>query len=156
MSGLFLRIDHLAAEYGAIRVYGSLYDSSDPDVDVEPPDTDAFISKTTSESIHVSWSGTDDRSGPLAYSWRLNSGPWSYWTAEERGAVPTPIPGTHIVEVRARDAWLNTDPSPKAIVFKVDESMAKRNCGCATQAPARTGVPLLLGLILLGARRRRE
>ena len=156
LSGLFLRIDQLAAEYGAVRVYGSLYDSTDPEVDVEAPDTDAYIAKTTPSSIHLAWSGTDDRNGTLAFSWRLNSGPWSYWTAEARGTVPTPTPGTHIVEIRSRDAWLNTDPSPKAIVFKVDERDGKPRCGCATQAPFRAGLPLLLTIILVGVRRREE
>ena len=156
VSGLFLRVDEMSTEYGAIRAAGSLYDSSDPDVDVDPPDTDAYISRTTAESVHVKWTATDDGEGPIAYAWRLNSGAWSYWTSESTGMVPTPKPGTHIIEVRARDAWLNTDPTPKAVVFRVDEAEATKGCGCATQPAPHAAFLWSIAAVIMGVRRRRE
>ncbi len=156
VSGLFLRVDEMTTEYGAIRVAGSLYESSDPDVDVAAPDTDAYISRTSADSVYVKWSATDDSDGPIAFSWRLNSGAWSYWTSESTGAVPTPEPGTHIIEVRARDAWLNTDPSPKAIVFRVDEAETSKGCGCATQPIPNAAFLWSIAAVIVGVRRRRE
>ena len=156
LSGMFLRVDELQAADGAVRIYGSLYDLSDPDVDTVAPDTEATIAKATAKTIRLAWSAEDNSNGPFAYSWRLDSGSWSYWTADAGDSFPTPEPGTHIVEVRARDAWLNTDPSPKAIVFNVPEPKPKKACGCSTGSPSLNWLTWVLGALFVGARRRQD
>ena len=157
VSDIFLRIDEVRSQTGALRVLGSLYNADDPEVDTEAPETAARIASATNTQLHLQWTGEDNKDEPLAFSWRIDSGSWSNWTAESGEAIPTPEQGNHILEVRARDAWLNVDPSPSVIVFRVDPPFEKEGgCGCATTpTPAKT-IPWVFICMMLGVWRRRE
>lgn len=71
----------------------------------------------------VSWSGEDyfgdtpdDR---LLYSYRLNGGSWSPFTAETHHSFMNLSSGQYTLEVRARDLDFNVDPTPVMIRFVV-------------------------------------
>ena len=154
--GLVIRVDQITFEDGGLTIYLSLFEEDDPDVDSEAPDTDVAVTRGEG-GADVAWSGTDDRAGALAFMWRLDDGTWSSWTADAGVALTDLSPGSHTVEVVARDAWWNTDPSPAAKTFDVealpepDVEEKGRGCGCGSG-----GGPGLLavGLALLALRRR--
>lgn len=156
MAGIFLRVDQTRATQGAVQVFGTLYESDDPEVDTEPPDTQARIAKANASKVHLAWNAVDNRDGPFAYSWRIDSGSWSYWSSEDGDSFATPDPGEHIIEVRARDAWLNVDLSPSVILFEVDTPADKKGCGCASTRGGMGALPAFLCALFLGVGRRRE
>ena len=156
MAGIFLRVDQTRATQGAVQVFGTLYESDDPEVDTEPPDTQARISKANASKVHLAWNAVDNRDGPFAYSWRIDSGSWSYWSSEDGDSFATPDPGEHIIEVRARDAWLNVDLTPSVILFEVDTPADKNGCGCASARSGFGALPAFLCALFLGVGRRRE
>lgn len=156
MAGIFLRVDQTRATQGAVQVFGTLYESDDPEVDTEPPDTQARISKANASKVHLAWNAVDNRDGPFAYSWRIDSGSWSYWSSEDGDSFATPDPGEHIIEVRARDAWLNVDLTPSVILFEVDTPADKNGCGCASTRSGFGALPAFLCALFLGVGRRRE
>jgi MYXO-CTERM domain-containing protein len=157
ISDIFLRIDEIRAQTGALLVLGSLYNADDPAVDTEAPDTAAQIASATTTKLYLQWSAEDNMDGPIAYSWRLDSDSWSNWTSESGESMPTPGEGDHIIEVRSRDAWLNVDPSPAMILFRVDPPFEKEGgCGCAsTPTPLKT-IPWVFLVMMLGVWRRRD
>jgi hypothetical protein len=66
--------------------------------------------------VTVSFSGSDNLPPPnsLTYSWRLDGGAWSPYTAATQAALPPLAAGSHRFEVRARDSAGNVDPTPAA------------------------------------------
>jgi len=157
VSDIFLRIDEVRAQTGALRVLGSLYNADDPEVDTEAPNTAARIARATTTLLYLQWTAEDNMDGPIAYSWRMDSGSWSTWTSESGESMATPSEGNHIIEVRSRDAWLNVDPSPSVILFRVDPPFGKEGgCGCAsTPTPSKT-IPWVFLCMMLGVWRRRD
>jgi MYXO-CTERM domain-containing protein len=157
ISDIFLRIDEIRAQTGALLVLGSLYNADDPAVDTEAPDTAARIASATTTKLYLQWSAEDNMDGPIAYSWRLDSDSWSNWTSESGESIPTPSEGDHIIEVRSRDAWLNVDPSPSMILFRVDPPFEKEGgCGCASTPTPRKTIPWAFLVMMLGVWRRRD
>jgi hypothetical protein len=158
ISDIFLRVTDIEIEAGAIVVMGSLYNSDDPEVDTEAPDTSAIIHAATNVNIQVEWEAEDNNNGPFAYSWRMDQGEWSDWTAEESGTISTPEPGPHELEVRARDAWLNTDETPTSILFMVaaPPSEKDKGCQCAASSSGWSTIWWLTIAAIVGTRRRRE
>jgi MYXO-CTERM domain-containing protein len=158
ISDLFLRVTDISIEPGAIVVMGSLYNSDDPEVDREAPDTSATIQAATSSNIQVKWEAEDNNHGPFAYSWRMDQGEWSDWTADESGTISTPETGPHELEVRARDAWLNTDETPTSILFMVSAPPTnnEKGCQCAASPSGWSSIWWLTVAGLVGTRRRRE
>jgi light-regulated signal transduction histidine kinase (bacteriophytochrome) len=55
----------------------------------------------------------------LQFSYRLDAQPWSAFTSEQGHSFFTLPPGNHRLEVRARDADFNVDPSPAVLNFVV-------------------------------------
>jgi hypothetical protein len=156
-SDIFLRIDEIRAQAGAVSVLGSLYNADDPEVDTEAPDTSARIASATNTQLTVQWTGEDNKEGPLAYSWRIDYESWSPWTSDSGESMSTPNEGSHVLEVRARDAWLNVDPTPSMIVFRVDPPFEKaKGCGCASTPTPRQTIPWVFMCMVLGVSRRRE
>ena len=157
LSDIFLRIDEVSAQTGALRVLGSLYNADDPEVDIEAPDTLAWIDSATNRWLTLLWAAEDNKDGPFAYSWRIDSESWSTWTSEAGEVIPTPSEGNHILEVRARDAWLNVDPSPTMILFRVEPPFDEgKGCGCASTVAPRQAVLWVFICMVLGVWRRRE
>ena len=60
VADIFLRVTDIETQDGMIVVMGSLYNSDDPEVDDEAPDTSAMIEAATSAFIDVSWEAEDD------------------------------------------------------------------------------------------------
>ncbi len=151
---MVLRVDAVNTTAGGVEVYLSLFDADDPEVDGTPPDTRVDVWRSGADGVALEWTATDDREGPLAFSYQLDGGGWSTWT-DDAGAVITGVePGAHTVEVTSRDAWLNEDPTPATVRFDLDslpEQADARACGCGG---SQAWLAWPLGL--LGLRRRRR
>jgi hypothetical protein len=90
-----------------------------------PPETE--IAEPCSQVIcvnhaDISWTGSDDRPGPVAFAWRLDSGQWSAWTTDTSTTLTGLSDGAHVFEVKARDLSGNEDPTPARCEFAVDTS----------------------------------
>ncbi len=74
---------------------------------------------TDSPIVCFSFSGIDDTDPPssLTFSHRLDSGPWSDYSAQTDACYEDVENGSHTFEVRSRDAEGNVDPSPAVRVF---------------------------------------
>ena len=107
--------------------------------------------------IQVRAEAEDNSSGPFAFSWRLDSGKWSEWSGDAAFTIPMPTPGEHVIEVRARDTWLNVDPTPDVLFFDAvsvgDES--GKGCQCASSGASPRSLWVALPLMLMGVWRRR-
>jgi signal transduction histidine kinase/streptogramin lyase len=81
-------------------------------------------------NIHVSWSGKDawlnTPTEQLQYSWRLNGGEWSLFSAASDYSFVGLDPGKYTLEVRARDRDFNIDPSPATSRFVVVPAVWQR------------------------------
>lgn len=153
--GLVVRVDRLAPEEGGLVVFLSLYAEDDPEVDVEAPETRLSMTPHATGAT-LNWSAVDDREGDLAWSWRLDGQSWSSWTTEQGVSLDDLPVGEHTVEVVARDAWWNTDPTPASESFTVRAEAVveedERGCGCGGgRDAALLGV---FGLLAASLRRR--
>jgi len=90
--------------------------------DNTPPET--FIDAGPSGQIPVgnatfSFSGSDNQTaGPsLVFSWRLDSGPWSPFSADTSANLSGLAESPHLFEVKARDLAGNEDPTPASRTF---------------------------------------
>jgi hypothetical protein len=141
----------------------SLYDENDPEVDRTPPETtlDEMSVNNASQSATFSYSGKDDRSGGLSYSYRIDGGSWSGWSVSQDASFEEILPGTHVFEVKAKDSWLNEDSSPAEISFEIiseedpnKEKPGLANCNCSSQPTRAHGYwAMFLGLVCLRRRR---
>ena len=59
----------------------------------------------------------------LRYSWRIDGGPWTAWSAEPLAKVTDLVNGSHLFEARCLDAELNADPTPAAAAFEVNTGL---------------------------------
>ncbi len=158
VSDIFLRVTEMELAEGVVVLTGALYNSDDPLVDSEAPDTIASIESANTAFVNVTWEAEDDNNGPFAYAWRINNGAWSAWTSDTSGKIPTPDSGTHEIQVRARDDWLNVDTSPYTLLFEVtpNDPAPEKGCQCATSARPTTTWLWTILLVLMGTLRRRE
>lgn len=73
--------------------------------------------------VMIAWSGFDylgNTSGEnLAFSFRLDGGPWSSFSSDRRHMLTNLSGGVHTLEVRARDLDFNIDPTPAKTSFRV-------------------------------------
>jgi hypothetical protein len=152
---IFIRLDTVEATNGGLLLQASLFDGDDPAVDTEPPNTEARIASATHEVLHLEWKGSDDKNEALLFSWRIDGAEWSDWTGGSGEQLAAPEIGAHIIEVRARDAWHNVDPSPALIAFEIPApDKAEEGCMCTASA-AKSSLLGWLMLPLLWVRRRR-
>jgi len=74
-------------------------------------------------NIAVLWSGVvpwiEPKRARLQFSFRLDDGPWSPFTSDPGHSFFTVPSGRHHLEVRARDADFNVDPTPATLNFEV-------------------------------------
>ncbi len=157
--GTYLRLDETLWRSGGVIIRASLYDEDDPAVDLTPPDTQAWVLETTTGGARIAWSGNDDVSTALAFASQVDDGGWSSWTTETELTIEDLRPGAHSVEVKARDAWLNEDPTPATVDFELeppgpgtDEDEPGR-CGCAA---GRSALGAWWTVCVLGLVRRRR
>ncbi|HWR96859.1 MAG TPA: two-component regulator propeller domain-containing protein, partial [Candidatus Methanoperedens sp.] len=59
----------------------------------------------------------------LRYSWRVDGGDWSPWSAETLATVTELANGRHEFEVRSLDAAFNADPTPAVVAFEVNTAL---------------------------------
>ena len=120
----------------------------------------------TANEIAIEYAGEDDRGGPLAYSWRLDDGAWSFWSEETTASFVLVDEGTHTFQVRARDTfWNESSAATATFVLDLDGEGAgdddgEGNCKCTTSAAASSSVAATvtaaLALSALLARRRTD
>lgn len=157
--GLVVRIEDIAVEDGGLVLALRLYDEDDPQVDEQSPDTLVSLVDVQGDSATVAWTGTDDRSDTLAFAVQIDGLGWSDWTEDHNGTFHDLLEGPHRLEVKARDAWLNEDPSPAVLDFEVQptqtgaEQLAEA-CGCGGGAASVLGLPP--AMLLVAMRRRRQ
>lgn len=152
---IYIRLDSIGPDNGALIVTASLFDGDDISVDTTAPQTQARVAQATPDTMTLQWQGTDDKIDPLSFSWRIDEGEWSSWTSDDSATVSSPAQGSHILEVRARDSWHNVDQTPALVVFEIPgPQVEEKGCRCTTvgASPARVG---WLMLPLLWVRRRR-
>jgi uncharacterized protein (TIGR03382 family) len=163
--GAVARADDIQWKKNYMVLYASLYDENDPAVDRVPPDTQIqeMVLNNAERTASFSFLGEDDRSGGLAYAFRVDGGSWSQWSTVQTAKVESLLPGTHFFEAKAKDSWLNEDASPAKIHFEItleDEPKERpglANCSCTSSRqsfPSSLGFASLLGLILLRRRQR--
>lgn len=159
---VIIRVDRIEYQTGGVAVYIDLYDSDDPEVDSQAPETDAQLIDTGEDSATFSFQGTDDREGALAFSYSLDGASWSSWSTEAQVTITDLPPASYVVDVIARDQWLNVDATPAQVSFDLAAPAAAedpaeedpKGCGCASTRGA--GAWAWLGLLaLVGLRRRR-
>jgi len=152
--GTVLRIDDLDYGEGAVSVYASIFEEDDPEVDLAPPDTEFELLTATGDSVTLVFAGSDDRPGALAYSYQVDDGGWSGWSAESVAQLTGLPPGVYQIEVIARDSWLNVDPEPAVGWLEVTgEEVTTTGCACAHRRSRAPGWGWL-GLLGLAALRR--
>ncbi len=158
--GTYLRLDEVLWMSGGVALYASLYDEDDPAVDLQAPDTQAWLIETLPEAgkARLAFSGNDDKSTELAFAWQLDGGGWSSWTTDTEAVLEDLLPGTHGFEVKARDGWLNEDASPASVDFELERAALTeeepKRCGCTSASAAAAPWSLFL-LAVPWCRRRR-
>ncbi len=74
-------------------------------------------------NVLLGWEGTvawsETAQGSLEYSWRIDEGDWSHFSADTNHTFLALSPGRHRFEVRARDQHFNIDPTPATLDFTV-------------------------------------
>ncbi|MCB0854462.1 MAG: hypothetical protein KDD63_19705, partial [Bacteroidetes bacterium] len=94
--------------------------------DKNPPETRFldYPNEVPSEgNVVLNWQGHDylnfTKKENLEYSYRIDRGEWSEFSAESRHLFTDLSGGKHLVEVKARDQDFNVDPTPARIKFRV-------------------------------------
>ncbi len=156
-----LRLEQSDWQSGGVVIHASLYAADDPAVDLTPPDTQAWLLEAdASGAARVAFSGNDDRSTELAFATQLDGQGWSAWATATELELEGLLPGGHALEVKARDGWLNEDPSPASVAIDIptasEEPAEQRGrCGCGSgRATGAAWWPL--ALLGMGLRRRRR
>lgn len=153
--GYVLRLDETQTQDDGIAAWLTIFDEDDPAVDRIPPDTTASAS-VSGDVLSASFAATDDRSGELMFSWRIDDDSWSSWSLDDTVELAVE-PGSHQIEVMSRDLWHNQDPTPAIATFSVaapEVEEEPKKCGCSTPGSAAPlGLVWALGLLI---RRRRS
>ncbi len=115
------------------EVDGTLWFAAEDRLSVHRPDrspprtriTNAPIGPLAAPSYVFELAGGDLETPPrrLRYSWRIDGGPWSGWSAETLAKVTDLVNGSHLFEARCLDAELNVDPTPAAVSFEVNTGL---------------------------------
>ncbi len=162
-----VRLEHLLLETGSVTGGVGLVSREDPRADQIAPEAIATLASIDATHARVVFSAEDDRDGPIAYRHRLGEGTWSIWSLEDVIEIAV-TPGQRIVlELAARDAWLNEDPRPARLVLEAPVPLGGPALGCGALpgvdgmsrldgAPGASGLPATLTLMVsaLIARRR--
>ncbi len=157
--GTYLRLDRVLWMTGGVALYASLYDEDDPAVDLTPPDTQAWLIEALPDqsTARLAYTGNDDKSTELAFTWQLDGSGWAAWTTETEATLEDLLSGTHVFEVKSRDGWLNEDTSPASVEFDLDavieDEEELERCGCASRGGEIGGWWLLLASLLPWRRR---
>jgi sugar lactone lactonase YvrE len=93
-------------------------------IDNTPPDTQIAGDSdgdTTGGTVSFAFTGTDNLTpaADLTFSWRLDGSEWSPFVAATAATLQGVSPGSHVLDVRARDLAGNEDPTPASRAFTV-------------------------------------
>ena len=158
--GAIARADEIRWGKNNVVLFASLYDENDPAVDRVAPETTVASAKVTSGVAVFEVKGADDRAEELAFSVRMDAGSWSAWSADQSYTFSGILPGNHLFEAKARDAWLNEDPSPAGHAFALDadgeDTANTAFCACSVARGSSRGLGFLALLGLLVAVRRKD
>ena len=116
------------AEFDDTIWFGSAEGISVHRPDRSPPSTRVTnppAGPVAASSYYFELSGGDLETPPrrLRYSWRLDGGSWTPWSAEPLARVGDLVNGSHLFEARCLDAELNADPTPAAVAFEVNTAL---------------------------------
>jgi len=127
VQGYYVILDELHGREGHAVAGISVYAANDPSIDKIAPDTflDTTPGEVSSTKVDLNYHGTDDRSGTLTYSWRLDGTTWSSWSEDTTASLVALTEGDHTFEVKARDRFQNEDASPATLTFHVAASGSK-------------------------------
>lgn len=139
-------LDFVEFREGHAIAGATLLRADDPSINHVSPDTfvgnDPGLVKQTHVSIE--YSGNDDDSEVLLYSYRLDGGDWSTWTEKTEADLTALTEGPHTFDVKARDKWQNEDPTPASATFQVaavSEREMMGGCGCSLEGAGRSQAP---------------
>lgn len=167
-----LLVDFLDIVQGHAVAGLSLFETDDPSIDRVAPDTFFTYSPAattySTESI-IQYDGTDSGGGggELVFSYKLDDAAWSPWKKEKFAELPALTDGTHTVQVKARDRFLNEDSTPAVANFAVEaaprgQDIGAPACTCnlttrpVPQSKGAAGALIAALLTALALRRRRR
>jgi hypothetical protein len=154
--GLAIVVERAEPRDGGLELWMGLADPSSLD-QVAPETTDLTV-EAGRTSAALAWDGADDQGGGVVFSWQVDDGPWSAWTEDRAAEAWALEPGDHVARVKARDVWLNEDPTPAEAAFEISSENARRGgegcTGCAGGPVGGPAAAFFAGLALLGLRRR--
>ena len=135
VSNYVVLLDSLNFREGHVVAGASMLRSDDPSINHNAPDTFVDSNPGLVKRTHtaVSFSGTDDDTDSLVYSWQIDGAGWSAWREEDTAELTALTEGEHVFEVKARDRWQNEDPTPASVTFTVaaiSEREMMGGCGC--------------------------
>lgn len=140
-SDYLVMLDFVELREGHAVAGATLLRADDPSINHVAPDTfvenDPGLVKKTHVSIE--YSGTDDDSDVLLYSYRLDAGDWSAFTEKTEADLTALTEGPHTFEVKSRDRWQNEDGTPATATFQVaavTERDMMGGCGCSLDGQA--------------------
>ena len=121
VQGYYVVLDGLHGREGHAVAGISVYGANDPAIDKLAPDTfvDSNPGVVKATKAKVDFHATDDRSGTLLYSWRVDGTAWSTWSEDTEAKPVALTEGTHVFEVKSRDRFQNEDATPATINFDV-------------------------------------
>lgn len=101
-----------------------------------PPDS----GKACATTVDLCWTGSDNAtpSDQLLYSYKMDSDPWSAWTAEVCHRFTELAEGLHTFMVKAKDAVGNEDLSPAVKYFYVDLTAPAISANSITSSPKQS------------------
>ena len=124
-------------------------------IDRTPPDTiiDDYNAEISARGFnYVFWSGHDTWSYSgnrhLSFSYRLNGGAWSAFSAEQKHLFGDLPQGRYTLEVRARDSDFNIDPTPAVARFTVVPPWWQQNWFYSAVLTAVSIITLLIILLI--------
>lgn len=97
---------------------GAVADGTAPDTAIIAAPSE-FINTA---SIAIAYTGADDTTPPgdMEFSYKVDSGPWSAWSASQSATLSDLSDGAHTFSVKAKDEAGNEDPTPAEARFTVD------------------------------------
>ncbi len=115
-----------------------------PPTDTIPPETWIASGPNgwgNTADVNFTWTGSDNitPTANLVYSWRLDSGSWSDFSADTSVKLTGLTEGSHTFEVKAKDEAGNVDDSPASQNFAIDVTPPVITAGTPAGTPGLNG-----------------
>ena len=95
--------------------------------------------------------------GAFTFSWRFDGGPWSEFApapTAANGLAHALAPGSHVLEVRARDEGLDVDPTPVRLAFNVRSAPLQERASFWVAVAVTFALTVFLSVVALVSRHR--